>query len=140
VADQQIYRQFTKASPDGGMSPREESNLLRTSFEPAVWCIVAIFIALASVAEGRPRLHNDSFQYLVSAEGLRSTHQFATTLIHFDTERSHGTVPAPLTWFPPGYPLAIAFASALGVGYLQAALFVSVLSFALVTAGLWLLT
>ena len=32
----------------------------------------------------------------------------ATSLVHFDTERSRGTIPAPLTWFPPRDPLAIA--------------------------------
>jgi hypothetical protein len=76
---------------------------------------------------------------LSAAEHLRSDHRIETSLIHFNTERSHGTAPAPLTWFPPGYPAAIALVSLLGCGYETAALWISITSFALVTVGVWLL-
>lgn len=84
-------------------------------------------------------MSHDSFQYLSAADQLRSTHRMATSLVHFDTERSHGTIPAPLTWFPPGYPAAIAVLSTIGFSYETAALWISLTSFALVTALLWLL-
>jgi hypothetical protein len=61
----------------------------------------------------------------------------ATSLVHFDTERSHGTIPAPLTWFPPGYPLAITGVSQLGYSHETAALLISVASFVFVAWALW---
>jgi hypothetical protein len=84
-----------------------------------------------------PRLENDSFQYLSAASQLRSTHRMATSLVYFDVERSHGTIPAPLTWFPPGYPLAIAAASTVGLSYEASSLSISIACFVVVTAGIW---
>jgi hypothetical protein len=56
-------------------------------------------------------LSNDSYQYLNVAEHFRHDHELATSLVHFDTERSHGRIPAPLTTFPPGYPVMVATTS-----------------------------
>jgi hypothetical protein len=61
----------------------------------------------------------------------------ATSLVHFDTERSHGTIPAPLTWFPAGYPLAITGVSQLGFSDETAALLISIASFVFVAWALW---
>ncbi len=107
--------------------------------EPLLWCVLALALALAQLeARGpHPRLSRDSFQYLSAAEQLRSAHRMATPLVHFETEQRHGTVPAPLTWFPPGYPAAIAVVSATGAGYETAALWISIASFVFVAAGLW---
>ena len=87
----------------------------------------------------RPYLYNDSFQYLSAANHFRSNQQVATSLVYFDTERSHGRMPAPLTWFPPGYPIAIALVSIAGFNYESAALLVSGISFVLTTGGVWFL-
>ncbi|HTS64378.1 MAG TPA: glycosyltransferase family 39 protein [Candidatus Acidoferrales bacterium] len=84
-----------------------------------------------------PHIAPDSCQYLSAAHHLRTAHRMETSLVHFDTERSQGRIPAKLTWFPPGYPAAIAFASALAGGYETGALWISMLSFVLVTMGLW---
>jgi len=110
----------------------------RLRIEPLVWCAVALCVALVQLPLQRvPRLADDSFQYLSAAKQLRETHHFTTTLVHFDTERSHGTIPAPMTWFPPGYPMAIAIVSMTGLGYETSALLVSMVAFLLVTAGVW---
>ena len=61
----------------------------------------------------------------------------ATNLVHFDTERSHNTIPAPLTWFPAGYPAAIAGVSLAGVNYETVSLLISITSFVCVTWLLW---
>ena len=52
-------------------------------------------------------------------------------LIHFDTERSHNAGCAPLTTFPPGYPLAAAAVSLPGWTVETGALLVSCISFVL---------
>jgi hypothetical protein len=106
--------------------------------EPLAWCIAAVIAVFAQLPGQRlPLLYDDSFQYLSAAHELGSSHRMATSLVHFDTERSHGTIPAPLTWFPPGYPLAIALVSSMGLSYERAALAVSVACFALTAVGLW---
>lgn len=106
--------------------------------EPMLWCALALVVEVVQLPPQRvPRLGNDSFQYLSAANQLRSTHRIATSLVHFETERSHGTIPAPLTTFAPGYPLAIAVVSAIGFSYERAALLISIGSFVLVAGGLW---
>lgn len=106
--------------------------------EPVAWCILAVLSAIIPLTvQKRPNLFPDSFQYLTAAKNLHSTGRMATSLVHFDTERSHGTIPAPLTWFPPGYPLAIAAISRLGCDYETAALLTSVASFVFVAWALW---
>ena len=108
-------------------------------WEPTAWCVLALIVAVVQLPHQgmRPRLENDSFQYLSAASQVRSTGQMATTLVHFDTERKHGVIPAPLTWFPPGYPIAIGAVSTLGLSFETSALLISVACFVLVTAGAW---
>src|SRR5215472_7264459 len=85
--------------------------------EPAGWCLLALIATVAQLAPHNlmPRLYNDSFQYLSVAKQFGSTQRIATSLVFFDTARFHGTIPAPVTWFPPGYPLAIAGLSTIGL-------------------------
>ena len=59
----------------------------------------------------RDPLADDSYQYLNVAEHLEHGQGASTSLVHFDSERSHGHIPAPLTTFPPGYPVAILIGS-----------------------------
>ena len=119
---------------------KRRSWLQWSRLEPIAWCalaVVAMFVQLSS--RQRPYLYNDSFQYLSAADQLRSNQRIATSLVHFDAERSHGKMPAPLTWFPPGYPIAIALLSMTGYSYATAALLVSSISFVLMTGGVWYL-
>jgi hypothetical protein len=79
--------------------------------ETFLWALLA-FLCAGSMRVVRPTpLSNDSYQYLSAAENVRHDHQLATSLVHFDTERSHGRIPAPLTTFPPGYPVVVAMTS-----------------------------
>lgn len=82
--------------------------------EVLAWTLVA-FVAASWMRISRPTpLFNDSYQYLNVADNIRHGRGISTSLIHFDTERSHGRIPAPLTTFPPGYPVAIAMAGFRG--------------------------
>jgi len=80
---------------------------------------------------GGPGLSDDSYQYLSEAENIHDGHGLTTSIVHFDTERSHGQLPAPLTTFPPGYSLAIAAFSRMGLTSEIAGLLVSAASFIL---------
>jgi hypothetical protein len=73
-------------------------------FAAALCAAVGIRLALA----GGPRFSNDSYQYLSVADNLQRNGAIATSIVHFDTERATGRVPAPATTFAPGYPMLIA--------------------------------
>jgi hypothetical protein len=109
--------------------------------EPAAWCALALFAAFAQLPQRNliPRLYNDSFQYLSMAKQLGSSQRIETSLVYFDTARRYGAIPAPVTWFPPGYPLAIAGLSTIGLANEGAALVLSLASFVLVAAEIWVL-
>lgn len=77
--------------------------------EITVWCLLYVAtVAGVLYHVGGPRLSDDSYQYLSEAENIQDGHGLKTSVVHFDTERLSGQIPAPLTTFPPGYPLAIA--------------------------------
>jgi hypothetical protein len=80
---------------------------------------------------------NDSYQYLSVAENVRYRHQIATSLVHFDVERSSGRLPAPSTTFPPGYSILVAIISLLGCSLRNAALILSLVSGVGIVALLW---
>ncbi len=77
---------------------------------------------------GGPALSDDSYQYLSEAENIHDGQGLTTSIVHFDTERAHGRVPAPLTTFPPGYSLAIAAISQTGLARETGALLLSAAS------------
>ncbi|MDH5571313.1 MAG: hypothetical protein OEY89_06080 [Gammaproteobacteria bacterium] len=60
-------------------------------------------------------LENDSYQYLSVAQNFLNGEFAKTSIIHFDSERSHLIIPAPLTTFPFGYSLIIALISLVGI-------------------------
>jgi hypothetical protein len=97
--------------------------------EIALWCLLYITV-LAGILyhAGGPGLSDDSYQYLSEAENIDQGHGLTTSIVHFDTERAHGRVPAPLTTFPPGYSLAIAAISRTGLASETAGLLLSVAS------------
>jgi len=121
---------FTEA----GTVPSAVKPYLRSlsATEIALWCLLCV-IALLGVLyhAGGPGLSDDSYQYLSEAENIHDGHGLTTSIVHFDTERAHGRVPAPLTTFPPGYPLAIAAFSRMGLTSEIAGLLVSAASFIL---------
>jgi hypothetical protein len=77
------------------------------TLEIAVWALAAVLAAGAMLAWKPFPLSNDGIVYLNVAENLRNGHGVSTTIIHYDTERSHGRIPAPMTSFPPGYPFVL---------------------------------
>lgn len=107
--------------------------LWRPSFlETCGWCVLALLVALGTLARfGTPGFGNDSYQYLSAADNIRAGKGIATSVIFFDAERAHGVIPAPLTTFPPGYPILIAAVSMIVVRPVVAAVGISVLSFVL---------
>lgn len=104
-------------------------------FEILLWTILAFLLAAGMRAYRPAPLMNDSYQYLNVAGNFLRGYGIATSLIHFDPERSHGRIPAPLTTFPPGYPFVIALAGKAGLEPENAARTLAALCFA-ATAGL----
>src|SRR5262249_18015901 len=93
--------------------------------EIAVWTVATFRQFLVSGLTVHQPLSNDSYQYLSVTETLRTGHGIETSLVHFDVERAHGTVPAPITTFPSGFPMAAAAVTKLGVPPTAAATAVS---------------
>jgi hypothetical protein len=97
--------------------------------ETWVWaCVCVALMGLRVYPDFVPNTGNDSFQYFSVAENALAGHIGYTSLIHFDSERSFGVVPAPMVWFPLGYPMAIAFVSLLGLSVQSAGFVISILS------------
>jgi len=116
-------------------SPASHGELL-TRHEMLLWFAATLVLVLALQARLGSRFDNDSYQYLSTAENIAAGQGVATSIIHFDTERSSGAVPAPLTTFAPGYPIVIAALGKLGFSLETAAALISAMSFiALVPLG-----
>jgi hypothetical protein len=82
------------------------------SFGEEVLFIAIAAVLILAVDSARPAsLGNDSFQYLSVAANIASGNGIETSIVHFDSERSAGRIPAPMTTFAPGYPIAVALGS-----------------------------
>jgi hypothetical protein len=103
--------------------------------ETALWTIGALSLFFVWGLFVHQRLLNDGYQYLSVAENLAAGRGIATSLVHFDVERAHGTLPAPLTTFAPGFPIAVVAFCKAGMTPETAALAISTLALAL-TMGL----
>ena len=77
------------------------------SLEITAWTLAALLVAAAALLYRPFPLDDDGIVYLDVAANLRAGNGIATSIAHYDTERSHGRLPAPMTTFPPGYPAAI---------------------------------
>lgn len=75
-----------------------------------------------------PSYTNDSYQYLSEAGNIIHGAGLQTSIIFYDVERRHARVPAPLTTFPPGYPIVISLFGRLGIPLVAASVAVSFLS------------
>ena len=75
------------------------------TLEIAAATLLAFLAALAVLVYKPFPLMDDGIVYLNVADNLRQGHGASTTIIHYDTERNHGRIPAPITTFPPGYPV-----------------------------------
>jgi hypothetical protein len=99
--------------------------------ETALWTLGALSLFFVWGLFVHQRLANDAYQYLSVAENIAAGRGIVTSLVHFDVERAHGTVPAPLTTFGPGFPVAVAAFCKLGMAPETAALAISTLALAL---------
>ena len=95
--------------------------------EIVLWGAALAVLLVVRLATAGASLSNDGYQYLSEAGDIRSGNGFSTSIVHFDEEQSHGRIPAPLTTFPPGYPLMIALLSYLGLSLKTAAVLCSAL-------------
>lgn len=115
---------------EAAASPPDRDRQTRITWKPwieALLCALLLgLLALKASSTGLPGLSNDSFQYLSVADNTRAGQVARTSLLQFDEERSHGIVPAPLTTFPPGYPLLVAAASLAGVSTTMAGIGVDI--------------
>ena len=101
--------------------------------EMLLWTLVAVLVFAGLALHFRAIDCNDGYQYISIAENISNNGRIATSLVHFDTERAHAQLPAPVTWFPPGYPAAIFLVSKVGIAREVAAETISILAVALVT-------
>jgi hypothetical protein len=104
--------------------------------EIAAWTFAAAAQFILWTLAVPPRLGNDSYQYLSVAENVAAGRGPQTSLVHFDVERAHATIPAPLTTFPPGFPIVAGALCRLGVAPTTAARAVSLVAMSLVVAML----
>jgi hypothetical protein len=102
--------------------------------EIVAWTTAAFIQFVVWTVSLQLHLSNDSYQYLSVAENLRAGRGIETSLVHFDVERAHGTIPTPLTTFPAGFPIAAVGFTRLGLPPTAAALGVSLVSMALAVA------
>lgn len=100
--------------------------------EILVWCaLVTLCVAGHLFITHGPLLRNDSYQYLSAAENFLAGRPAYTSIVYFDSERSAGRIPAPLTTFPAGFSLATSVVAATGLPLQYSALVVSVSALAL---------
>jgi hypothetical protein len=106
----------------------------------ALFFVLCAALLVLVVDKVRPApLGNDSFQYLSVSANIAHGRGVETSLVHFDSERSSGRIPAPMTTFGPGYPILVAGVSfALGSPE-HAARLVSILASALAPLLFWAL-
>jgi hypothetical protein len=108
------------------------------------WLLVGgSFLALQAASARRWMFwFSDTFQYLSVAQNLLDGKGIATSIILFDEQYRAGSLPAPQTVFPPGYPAMVATIGSVGVPLPSAAYGVSVASFGVllllvILAGRW---
>jgi hypothetical protein len=105
-------------------------------YEVFIWSVLAFILSLAALARaGMPGFGNDGYRYLSVAENIRHGNGIKTSVVYFDSERAHGTIPAPLTTYPLGLTALVA---TTGVGAQVAAVGFSLVSFALLPLTFWL--
>jgi 4-amino-4-deoxy-L-arabinose transferase-like glycosyltransferase len=114
--------------------------------EPALrrwpWALIWALVAVGVVLVRRDRvsaISNDGTQYVESARQLMGGHGYTTTLLFFDEHHAAGVMPAPQTGWPPGYSLAIAAVSSLGLGLESSARLVAQVAFVAVAPLVFLI-
>jgi hypothetical protein len=127
-------------------TPASVSQAYRSSVQPSfkpsrievlAWCALAWIVVLAFATKTRvPSYGNDGYQYLSAADNINAGRGIETSIVYFDAERAHRTIPAPLTTFPPAYPALIAAGGWMGIPLETGAVAISLASFALLPLAL----
>ena len=94
--------------------------------------IILVFLAISFFSvklwiNDEPLISNDSCQYFSIADNALKGNIGYTSIIHFDSERSHAVIPAPVTTFPIGYSLILASISSLGFSLYHAGIIINVI-------------
>ena len=112
----------------------------RMRFRESLLFAVIGAILFSGVEFERPAaLSNDSYQYLSVAASVANGTGIETPLVHFDSERSSGLMPAPMTTFAPGFPVAVALSSFLAGAAERGARLISIAASALSVLLIWAL-
>jgi hypothetical protein len=85
-------------------------------------------VALGTLRDGR-YLESDAAQYLSAAVNLLGGDGISTDILFYDEQYRHGSIPAPLTVFPPGLPILLAGPLALGADPASASFAVGLATF-----------
>lgn len=93
-----------------------------------VWGCAAVVAAALIYLFMPSYLNTDTAQYIVSARHLLRGDGFATSLIYFEQQIVSGSIPAPQTVWPPGYPSLIAVAMFFGVPFTHAPFLIALIS------------
>jgi hypothetical protein len=98
----------------------------RPGIDVLAWALLALLLLLVRTAPSfRPDIYDDSFQYFSVADNTLNGRIGETSILHFDAERSFGTIPAPEVTAGLGFPMAVALLSLTGLPIQTAALLVS---------------
>ena len=107
--------------------------------EIALWCGLCLSVSAGLLSTRGCIYSNDGYQYLSTASNIASEHSIATSIVHFDSERTSGRIPAPITTFPAGYPAAIAALEQIGLDASRSAVVISAVSAMLLIPLVWAL-
>ena len=100
-----------------------------SAIEVCAWCALAWILALLLLHVHTPGFGNDGYQYLSVADNISRGNGIQTSIIYFDRERMHQTIPAPMVTFAPLYSVLIAALHRLGLSLENAGLLLSQVSF-----------
>jgi hypothetical protein len=110
------------------------------SFREAVlFAVLGATLGLGLNLERPAPLSNDGYQYLSVAASVTKGRGIETPLVHFDSERSEGRIPAPMTTFVPGFPVIVALSSLFTGSIQQGARAVSIAASTLSALLIWAL-
>jgi hypothetical protein len=110
-------------------APAAKHRLWPPGIDVLAWAVVTVLILLVRTAPSfLPDIYHDSFQYFSVAENTLNGLFGQTSILHFDAERSFGTIPAPQVTVALGYPIVTSFLHLTGLPIQGAAMLVSGIS------------
>ncbi len=83
---------------------------------PFLWLVIGMSVLTAVFLRSLPEriwVFSDTAHYLAVARSIQAGEGIQSDLVYYTEQALPGTIPAPQTVFPPGYPIAIATAATL---------------------------